>query len=106
MLINGSGSELAQFKQKAIPPGPLSFLLIARLLDDKLVREDAESAQRMRVRYPEVRCALVEWVDMNPDAICVSQLDQWVQEGTVEYPGRLQDVHPAINACSVYVLPS
>ena len=34
------------------------------------------------------------------------ELDAWVQAGTLDFLGRLSDVRPAIEACSVYVLPS
>ena len=46
------------------------------------------------------------WIDDNPDAIAQQELDAWLASGTVDYAGRLQDVRPAIAACSVYVLPS
>ncbi|RYF38408.1 MAG: glycosyltransferase, partial [Comamonadaceae bacterium] len=42
----------------------------------------------------------------NPDAIDQHELDAWVQDGTLEFLGRLSDVRTAIAACSVYVLPS
>lgn len=41
-----------------------------------------------------------------PDSIQLAELDAWVQAGTLEYLGRMEDVRPAIAACSVYVLPS
>lgn len=107
VVINGSGVELAKhFQVQALPPGQPRFLLIARLLGDKGVREYAEAARLLREKYPQVRCTLVGWLDDSPDSIRASELNQWVQEGTVEYLGHLQDVRPAIEACSVYVLPS
>lgn len=106
VVVNGSGVELAQFQEKSIPSGPPRFLLIARLLGDKGVREYAEAARRLRIKHPTVRFALVGWMDENPDSIRPHELDQWVTQGTIEFLGRLQDVRPAIEACSVYVLPS
>src|SRR5690606_16776834 len=34
------------------------------------------------------------------------ELQSWVDEGNVEYLGRLGDVRPALQDCCVYVLPS
>lgn len=105
-VVNGSGVDLAVFSVAPLPPGPPCFLLIARLLGDKGVREYAQAARRVRAMHPDVRCLLVGWIDSNPDAIAQHELDDWVAEGAVEFLGRLSDVRPAIAACSVYVLPS
>ena len=105
-VVNGSGVDVANFTVAPLPPEPPSFLLIARLLGDKGLREYVQAARRVRVGHPGVRCALVGWIDSNPDAISQTELDSWVNEGSVEFLGRLSDVRPAIADCSVYVLPS
>ncbi|MDR6714142.1 glycosyltransferase involved in cell wall biosynthesis [Pseudomonas hunanensis] len=104
-VVNGSGVDVASFAVAPLPDSP-RFLLIARLLGDKGVREYAAAAQRMREQYPQASFALVGWIDDNPDAIAQHELDRWVAEGSLEYLGRLGDVRPAIEGCSVYVLPS
>jgi glycosyltransferase involved in cell wall biosynthesis len=107
VLINGSGVDLDVFRPAPLPEGPPSFLLIARLLGDKGVREYAEAARLLRARYPDAAFRLAGWIDGdNPAAIAEWELRAWVAEGTVEYLGRLDDVRPAISAASVYVLPS
>lgn len=105
-VVNGSGVDVGAFAVAPLPPGPPCFLLMARLLGDKGVREYAQAAQRVRAQHPGVRCLLVGWIDTNPDAIARQELDTWVANGSLEFLGRLQDVRPAIAACSVYVLPS
>lgn len=105
-VVNGSGVDLAAFGVVALPSGPPSFLLVARLLGDKGVREYAQAASRIKVLHPNVRCLLVGWIDTNPDAIKQHELDAWVANGTLEFLGRLSDVRPAIAKCTVYVLPS
>lgn len=105
-VVNGSGVDLSAFSVQDLPPSPVQFLMIARLLGDKGVREYVEASQRVKSRYPEVCCSLVGWIDDNPDAIAQSELNAWIEKGYVEYRGRLQDVRPAITDCSVYVLPS
>ena len=104
-IVNGSGVDVAEYAVKPLPTQPC-FLLIARLLGDKGVREYAAAAKLVRQKYSDVRFSLVGWIDSNPDAIEQHELEQWVSEGTLEYLGKIDDVRPAISDCSVYVLPS
>ena len=70
------------------------------------MREYAQAARRVRAVHPAVRCVLVGWIDSNPNSIAQAELDTWINEGSVEFLGRLADVRPAIADSSVYVLPS
>ncbi|MEO6959749.1 MAG: glycosyltransferase family 4 protein [Burkholderiaceae bacterium] len=105
LVVHGSGVNIDYYAVAPLPAAP-RFLLIARLLGDKGIREYAQAAQRIRSLYPEVVFGLVGWVDENPNSVKQRELDAWVAEGTLEFAGRLSDVRPAIAACSVYVLPS
>ena len=106
VVVNGSGVDVAQFPVQPLPAGAPVFLMIARLLGDKGVREYADAARRVKSRHPEVRFQVVGWIDSNPDAIAQAELDAWVADGTLEFLGKLDDVRPAIAASTVYVLPS
>lgn len=111
VVVNGSGVNVQDFAVLDLPKNEqgqvkASFLLIARLLGDKGVREYAEAARIIKVEHPEVEFHLVGWVDENPAAIAQAELDTWVAEKVVNYWGKLSDVRPAIAASSVYVLPS
>lgn len=110
VVVNGSGVDISEYAVSALPAlaegeGPC-FLLIARLLGDKGVREYAEAAACIKSRHPQAVFRLVGWIDANPDAIRQQELEAWTQAGVIEYLGRLSDVRPAIAASSVYVLPS
>lgn len=105
-VVNGSGVDVEQFAVVALPPVPLRFLLIARLIGDKGIHEYAEAAHIVHRKHPEVRFLLVGWIDDGPAAIARSEVDRWVDEGVVEYLGRLDDVRAAIGESSVFVLPS
>lgn len=104
-IVNGSGVDVSEYQVSPLPSQPV-FLLIARLLGDKGVREYAAAAMQVRPRYPSARFLLVGWIDDNPDAISQLELDSWVESGVIEYLGKLSDVRPAINQSSIYVLPS
>jgi glycosyltransferase involved in cell wall biosynthesis len=86
--------------------GPLRFLLIARLIRDKGVVEFVESGRRLRKSYPGVELHVVGGLDDNPESISREELSAWIDEGLIEYHGRLQDVRPIIAHCHVFVLPS
>ncbi|WP_236176764.1 glycosyltransferase family 4 protein [Pseudomonas qingdaonensis] len=105
VVVNGSGVDISKFNVVPLP-AQMTFLLIARLLGDKGVREYAAAAQRVRAANPNVAFNLVGWIDDNPDAIDKAELDTWISDGTLNYLGRMGDVRPAIAASSVYVLPS
>lgn len=105
-VVNGSGIDIDEYRVVQPPPEPLSFLLIARLLVNKGVREFAQAARLVRQEHPDVRFRLVGWLDANPDSITRQELDAWIDAGDIEFLGRLCDVKPAIADCSVYVLPS
>ncbi|MBA2466607.1 MAG: glycosyltransferase family 4 protein [Sphingomonas sp.] len=103
-LISGSGIDLTHFAEVAPPEHP-SFLMIARLLKDKGIREFGEAAKRLKQQCPDVRISLVGFIDSSPDTISQVDLDELLRGG-IEYLGPLRDVRPAIAAHSVYVLPS
>lgn len=105
-VLNGSGIDITQFAVVPLPENAPVFLLIARLLGDKGIREYVAAAAKVRERYPQAVCRLVGFIDENPDSITQQELDQWIDEGAIEYLGALDDVRPAIAEASVYVLPS
>jgi glycosyltransferase involved in cell wall biosynthesis len=105
-VLNGSGVDMAHFRLAPLPAGPPRFLLIARLLGDKGIRQYAKAARRIKQQHPEVVFQLAGDIDSNPDTITQEELDTWVREGSIDHLGWLKDVRPAIADCSVYVLPS
>ncbi|MFA0031223.1 MULTISPECIES: glycosyltransferase family 4 protein [unclassified Vibrio] len=105
IVVNGSGINVEKFV--SVPqPDQCDFLLIARLLGDKGVREYAAAAKKLKASHPDLTCRLVGWIDENPDAISQVELDEWTSEGYIEFLGKLSDVQEAIEQTSVYVLPS
>ena len=111
VVVNGSGVNVQDFDVMPLPLNDqgtvkASFLLIARLLGDKGVREYTEAARIIKAKYPETEFHLVGWIDDNPSSISQAELDIWVNEKIVNYWGKLSDVRPAIAVSSVYVLPS
>lgn len=104
VVVNGSGVDLDHYRPEPVP-ARISFLMIARYLRDKGIREYGAAAARLKAEFPDVRIRLAGWLDEAPDAIGQAELDRIVAGG-VEDLGRLDDVRPAIAQASVYVLPS
>lgn len=106
-VVPGTGVDLARFAPARPRSGPPTFLLIARLLGDKGVREFVEAARRLRPLMPEARFQLLGGLDEgNRTGIAHSELKTWIQEGVIEYAGETDDVRPFIAEASAIVLPS
>lgn len=106
-LLPGSGVDLARFQPSPLPRGAPIFLLVARLLGDKGVREFAGAARLVRAEFPDARFQLLGPIDDgNRTAVTRAELDRWVADGTVEYLGAADDVRPSIRKATAVVLPS
>lgn len=109
-LLPGSGIDLGHFAPMPIEGGAddrPTFLLIARLLGDKGVREYAAAARLLKERMPALRCQLLGPLDEgNRTAISPAELDGWIADGAIEYLGEADDVRPAVARASALVLPS
>jgi len=105
-VVNGSGVDTAAFAPMPLPDMPLRFLLIARLLGDKGVREYATAAAELHSRFPQAEFHLVGPLDPNPDSISLKELHSWQDAGHLIWNGPTADVRPQIAAAHVYVLPS
>jgi glycosyltransferase involved in cell wall biosynthesis len=106
VIVNGSGIDLDRFAPAPLPPPPLKFLLVARLLSAKGIREYAEAAAIVRARFPQVEFHLVGGLDSNPDAIPLREVEQWRADGRLVWHGEVADVRPYLAAAHVFVLPS
>jgi glycosyltransferase involved in cell wall biosynthesis len=105
-VVPGSGIDLDRFRPSELPDQP-RFLMIARLLGDKGVREYAEAAREMRGRLPSATFALVGELDRdNRSAIGEGELKSWVRDGILDYLGPAEDVRPHIERSMAVVLPS
>ncbi|MCX7864588.1 MAG: glycosyltransferase family 4 protein [Novosphingobium sp.] len=105
-IVNGSGVDTAFYAPAPLPGGRLRFLLIARLLGDKGIREYVAAASKIRALGRNAEFHLVGGLDTNPDAIPADEVNGWVRDGIITWHGSAIDVRPHIAAAHVYVLPS
>lgn len=107
-LLPGSGIDPSYFHPATFDrPKSRRFVLVARLLAAKGVREFVEAARCLRSERPELRFALLGFLDVaNRDAICREEVEGWVAEGIIEYFPPVDDVRPLLEDCEAMVLPS
>jgi len=106
ILTRGTGVDLAEWKQVPLPEGPPVFILVARLLQEKGIREFVTAAKMIRSRHPRVRCILVGGLDPNPSGLTHKEVESWVAAGSIEWTGSVANVKEWIAKASVFVLPS
>jgi len=106
VVLPGIGIDLEAFPAQPQPPRPLTFVMLTRLLRAKGLRQYAAAARQIRTRHPEVRFRLLGGLETGPDAISVARIKQWVNEGVLEWPGRVTDVGAWLADSHVFVLPS
>lgn len=105
-VVNGSGIDLDQFRPVPLGNGKV-VLLIARLVEAKGVLDYVAAARIVHRSMPEAVFQIAGWIDAaNPGAITRQALDEWIADGTIDYLGPLEDVRPALAACTVFCLPS
>jgi glycosyltransferase involved in cell wall biosynthesis len=108
-LVPGSGIDLRRFTPIVQAPSNAGtrFLLIARLLYDKGVREYVEAARRVKDTHRDATFALLGFLDANNrTAVRREDVQSWVAEGIIEYLGTADDVRPYIADADCIVLPS
>lgn len=104
-LVGAIGVDLDEWRVMPMPGGPITFILVARLLRDKGVAEYIDAARILRASHPDARFLLVGGLDDNPAAIPRADVQSWVDEGLIEWPGHVA-VEPWLARAHVFVLPS
>ena len=108
--LPGSGVDLRAFTPSTLPSveaGACVFLMVARLLWDKGVREYVDAARSLRARWPGTSFQLLGPLDASPrSGVPRAMLDGWSTEGVVEYLGETDDIRPYLRAADCIVLPS
>ena len=89
------------------PAGPMTFLLVARMLRDKGIVQFAEAAALVRHRYPDWRFVLAGDVDEgNPTSLSEAELRCLEVDFGVEWIGHCDDISGLIARSHVVCLPT
>ena len=105
MEIGGIGLDLDEWPCSIPPTDVVRFLFVGRLLVEKGIYDFINAARCVRKLYPEAEFIVLGGLDTNPGVISEQQIQAWVDEGLICWPGHVA-VQPWLRRCSVFVLPS
>ncbi|MEP6950986.1 MAG: glycosyltransferase family 4 protein [Ginsengibacter sp.] len=110
--IPGSGIDYNKFEPiilKEKDPDTFIFLFIGRLIKDKGIFEYINSARCIRKKFPHTVFNVIGpfWTqNLKKNTITQSQLQNWIDEGVIDYLGEKKDVRKFIAEADCIVLPS
>ena len=107
-VIKGSGVNIMHFPLRQLPVSrPMLILFPARLLADKGVREFVAAARIVRSIRSDVKFVLAGRLDAdNPSAIPRAELENWTDEGVVEWVGNCENMSEKYREAYLVCLPS
>ena len=106
-LIKGAGVDLEKFSYQQQPPAPIKVIMVSRMLRDKGVEEFVQAARLINGTKSDVRFLLVGEADEgNPTSISRKQLENWNQDGSVNWLGARTDIAELLTSCHSACLPS
>lgn len=100
-VIHGIGVDLEKFQYKPLKNYNV-FLMIARMLKTKGVMEYCECARIVKQKYPD---AVFNYLG-SEGTVKIADIQEYIDDGSINYLGKTKDVRPYLEDCSVFVLPS
>ena len=107
-LISGSGVDLVKFKPvENKKRGDIKILFIGRIIADKGIYELIESAKIIKKEYSNVTFILMGMLGVkNNTSISENEVDNWINEGLIEFIPFKDDIRGFLGDSDVVVLPS
>jgi glycosyltransferase involved in cell wall biosynthesis len=104
-LLPGSGIDLNKFSPILFKRNTtFTFLMISRLIIDKGVLEYVEAIKKLKLKGVLAKFQILG--NKDPRGIKSEVLDEWIDNGIIEYLGTTNDVRPYIESADCIVLPS
>ncbi|MEQ8656368.1 MAG: glycosyltransferase family 4 protein [Hyphomicrobiales bacterium] len=106
-IIRGSGVDTTMFQPNFRKRRKeVTCLYVGRLLWDKGIGELVEAARILKQTHPHITIRLVGSYDDNPASLSKHQLEQWIDEGLIDYRGHSDAVAGEFATADMAVLPS
>jgi glycosyltransferase involved in cell wall biosynthesis len=107
-VLPGSGIDTQRFQPAPFQRHtPFTFLMVSRALYEKGLVEYVEASKILKAKFPEVRIQLLGGIDEEGNiGIKRTLVEQWAQEGWLEYLGTSDDVAGVMRNADCVVLPS
>lgn len=104
-VVNGSGVNMERFTKTNIPEKPV-FLMVSRIIREKGVLEYCAAAREIRKKNPEATCILLGGFDSSIGALRKDDIQEYIDDGSIVFPGEVKDPVSFYSKASVFVLPS
>ena len=107
-LVSGSGVDLVKFKPiKNKKRENIKILFIGRIIADKGIYELIESAKIIKKEYSNVTFILMGMLGVkNRTSISKNEVDNWVNNGLIEFVPFKDDIRCILGDSDLVVLPS
>lgn len=105
VIVNGSGVNMERFYRSDIPEKPV-FLMVSRIIKEKGVLDFARAARMVKKKVPEARFIILGGYDNSIGALKKEDLQEYLDDGSIELPGEVKDPVSFYKQSSVFVLPS
>ncbi len=99
--VRGIGVDLDYFTYKPIKNRNV-FLMVARMLKTKGIFEYCECARLVKKKYPD---ATFNYLGAE-GTVKIADIQEYIDDGSINYLGTTDDVRPYYEDCVAYVLPS
>lgn len=105
-LIPGSGVNLKEYEFVEFPAEDnLNFIFIGRIMKDKGIDQYLEAAKEVKTKYPMVNFNVIGFIEKS-QAHYNDLINQYDNEGYINYLGYQSDVRPFIQEASCLIQPS
>lgn len=103
--VDGSGVNMQRFTRTSLPETPV-FLMVGRIIKEKGVLEYCDAARIVKKKHPEARFILLGGFDVSIGALKREDIQPYIEDGSIEFPGEVKDPVEFYHKASVFVLPS
>ncbi|MAX72038.1 MAG: glycosyltransferase family 1 protein [Flavobacteriaceae bacterium] len=106
-FVSGSGVNLDEFNFKEKnPTDKVSFLLVARLIEEKGIALYMEAAKILKAKYPKTEFHLIGSTETSPSAISENELNELHEKNIIVFHGKQSNIDEHLNKRDIFVLPS
>lgn len=106
-ILGGIGLNMSDYPYCPPPVEPVSFIFVARFLQEKGVYEFIEAAKIVKNKFPETHFCMLGHLDLhNPGSLTIERLNDLKCNNIIELPGHVDNVQEWLAKASVFVLPS
>lgn len=106
-FVSGSGVNLDKFSFKEKNASDkVSFLLVARLIEEKGIALYMKAAEILKAKYPKAEFHLIGSAETSPSAISEDEINRLHKEGTIVFHGKQYNIEEHLHNRDVFVLPS